>query len=143
MKRPLGLTVIACAAVIQGAWGFFRAFEWFQQARDVSGRGIIVLPIVSAVLFVRGALIGVIALLYILFALGVFTGRRWAWALGLAAAALNLVIVLLYVLEGQELVLALLLAVVPVVLLCYLLASAGRRAFTTPAVREEKRTGQS
>ena len=142
MKRPVSLTVIAFAALIQGIWGLFRASDWFQHARDTSGRGIIVLPLMSAVLIVRGALIGVIALLYILFAWGVFAGRRWVWGLGLVAAVLNLIIVVLYLLEGEEVRLALLLAVVPVVLLCYLLASVGRRAFATPAVQEEKRTGQ-
>lgn len=142
MKRPVSVTVIAFAALIQGMWGLLRAFDWFQQARDMSGRGIIVLPLVSAVLFARGALIGVIALLYILFAWGAFTGRRWAWGLGLAAAVLNLLIVLQYLLEGEQVVLALLLAVVPLVLLCYLLASVGRRAFTTPVVQEVKGTDQ-
>ncbi len=138
MKRPISLTLIAFAGLFQGMWGVLRALDWFQSARDVSAQGgILVLPLVSAFVFAGGVLIVIIALLYFLFAWGALTGRGWVWGVGLAATVLNLLIVLRFVLQEEEpLVPALLSALIPIVLLCYLIAPVGRRAFNTLPIAE-------
>ncbi len=98
MERTVSLILIAVLAVIQGQFlGILRAFEWLRMGLDLSGRGVFALPILSAAMFTHGMLVLVIALLYILFALGALIGQRMAWGLGLGVSLVTGLVVVSYV----------------------------------------------
>src|SRR5262245_48950587 len=79
MARTVRLMAIAVLALMQSLFGILRAFEWFRMGIDLSGRGVILLPIIGSIAYTWGKLALVLALLYILFALGALFGQRWAW----------------------------------------------------------------
>ena len=76
----------------------------------------------------RGGLVAIIALLYLVFAVGALRQDAWSWWVGLAAALLNGLLVVNMMVQGASIPLSLLWAVVPLVLVTYLFAPAGRRA---------------
>ncbi len=128
IQRSVGLTVIAVLALAQGVLGILRAFQLFSIGIDLAGRGVLFLPLMGVVTFARGGLVVVIALLYILFAWGALTRRHWAWWVGLVASLVNGLVVLSIVSGGESVVRASFWVVVPVILVCYLLAPVGRQA---------------
>jgi hypothetical protein len=129
MRQPVSLIVIAVLALAQAVLGVLRAREWFQFSTDMSGRGILILPLVSLLAMGRGWLVAIIALLYVVFALGALARQGWAWGLGLVVSLVNGLAIVLLVIEGEvPLVHTLSGAVVPVVIMGYLLAPAGRLA---------------
>jgi hypothetical protein len=128
MQRSVGLTVIVVLALMQGVLGILRAFKLFQIGIDLTGRGVLFLPLMGVVTFARGGLVVVIALLYILFAWGALTRRHWAWWVGLVASLVNGLVVVSTVTGGESVVQASPWVVVPVILICYLLTPAGRQA---------------
>jgi len=77
-QRPIGLIIITLLSLTQGIVGVLRAFAWFQTGIDRSGHGFLVAPLVGAVLYLRGGLIAVIALLYLLFAAGALMRKAWS-----------------------------------------------------------------
>jgi hypothetical protein len=129
MERTVSLILIAVLAVMQGILGILRAFEWFRVGLDLSRRGVLLLPILGAVAFTRGKLVLVLALGYILFALGALFGQRWAWGLGLGVSLVTGLGVLSLVLEGAPIIWSLFWVIVPVVLIGYLLSPVGRQEF--------------
>ena len=128
MRPPVDLTVIAALAVTQSAFGVLRALEWVRYGSDLFGRGLLVMPVVGFLAMGRGVLVAAIAVLYLVFAWAAVTRRRWAPGVGLAAAVLNLFAVVNVLVLGEAATRALPWAVVPVVLVVYLLSTAGRRA---------------
>ena len=126
--RPVGLVVIAILALAQGVLGILRAVRWIEIGSDLMQRGVVLLPIIGAMAFGRGAMVATIAALYAVFAWGLLARRGWARPLGLTVALVNLVIVGLALLGGESPGLGLLWAIVPVIMVVYLLAPAGRRA---------------
>ena len=129
MRQPVSLIVIAVLALAQAVLGVLRAREWFQFATDTSGRGILILPLISLLAMGRGWFVAIIALLYVVFALGALARQGWAWGLGLVVSLVNGFTIVLLMIGGEEpLVYTLAWAVVPVVLMGYLLAPAGRQA---------------
>ena len=129
MKRTVSLILIAVLAIMQGIFGILRAFEWFRIGRELSMQGVLRLPLLGGVAFTRGKLVLVIALFYILFALGALLQQRWAWELGLGVSLVTGLAVLILVLEGAPNTWWLLWLIVPVVLVWYLLSPVGRQAF--------------
>lgn len=133
LRAPIGqtvsLTMIAVLAVMQGILGILRAFEWFRLGIDLSGNDVFILPIAGTVVFARNGLVVVMALLYILFALGALLGQRWAWWLGLGVSLVTGLGVLSLVIEGVPITWSLLWLIVPVVLVWYLLSPVGRQGF--------------
>ena len=127
-RMSVGLVVVAVLALAQGAFRAVRTAEWVQIGRDLSQRGILLLPIIGDLAFVLAAVVAIIAALYGLFAWGLLARRGWAWSLGLAVVLLDLFAVGFALLAGESLGRALLWAIVPVILGGYLLAPAGRRA---------------
>ena len=127
-RMPVGLIVIAVLALAQGVLGILRAVRWIEIGSDLMHRGVVLLPIIGAMAFGRGAMVAIIAALYGLIAWGLLARRGWARPLGLTVAAVNLVIVALALLGGESPGRALLWAIVPVILAGYLLGPAGRRA---------------
>ena len=127
-RRPPGLVVIAIFALAHGVLGLLRAVQWVQIGSDLMRQGVLLLPIIGAMAFGRGAMVATIAALYALFAGGLLARRGWARPLGLTVALVNLAIVGLALLGGESPGLGLLWAIAPVVIIGYLLAPAGRRA---------------
>ena len=128
MKRRSPMIIfIAILALIQGTLGVFRAFEWFNIGADQFGKGVLILPLVGAVAFARGGLVIVMGMLYILFAVGMLLQKSWARWLGLSVAAINILLVLNVVIQGESVSRALFWLIVPVVVIGYLLSAQGRQ----------------
>lgn len=127
MQRSAAVTVIAILAFVQGVLGVLRAFHWFDIGSDMIGQGLVLLPVLGMVVFAKGMLIAAIALLYVAFAFGLFTGRDWARPLGLIAVVVNVLLVLSVLIQGEFLARALFWLIVPAAVVCYLLSPGGRR----------------
>jgi hypothetical protein len=123
-----GWKVMAVLALVQGALGILRALQWVRVGADLSQTGVVLLPILGLAAFARAALVGLIALLYVLFAWGVFGGKGWARGVGLAACVVNGLSVIGLLLSGHALGAALVWAIVPVLLGVLLLAGQPTRA---------------
>jgi hypothetical protein len=123
----LGTKIIAVLALVQGGFGVLRALHWFDMGSDLFGQGLLLLPLVGVVAFLRGAFIAIIALLYVVFAWGMVLRRAWASGVGIVAAAVNLLLVFSVLVQGEPIGRTLLWAVIPLIILLYLLsASAGQ-----------------
>lgn len=118
----VGVTVVAVLALVQSSAGVLRALHWFEAGSDLLGRGLLILPLIGVMAYARGALVAGIALLYVVFAVGVFTRKAWARSLGLTVAVVNLLLVLSVLIQGEAPVRALFWAITPVIILWYLLA---------------------
>ena len=127
-ERTMGLTVVAVLALVQGALGVLRTLHWFDAGSDLMGQGLLLLPLVGVVTFLRGGFVAVIALLYFVFAYGAFLGRSWARWLGIGVAIVSLLLVVSVVIQGESPVRALVWSIVPVVMIGYLFSPAGRQA---------------
>ena len=86
MERTVRLIVIAVLATMQGIVGLLRAFEWVRVGIEMGRQGILLVPILGVVAFTWGKLVLVLALGYILFALGALCNQRWAWGLGVGVS---------------------------------------------------------
>jgi hypothetical protein len=129
MKRTIRLILVAALAMMQGMFGILRAFEWLRVGIKLSMQGILFLPMLGAVALTRGNLVLVLALCYILFALGALFNRWWAWGLGLGVSVVTGLIVLSLMGIGAADLWSLLWLIVPVVLVWYLLSPVGRQEF--------------
>jgi hypothetical protein len=127
-KTSTSATVIAVLALAQAVFGVLRALDWFEVGSDLLGRGLLVLPLIGVLAYTRGFLIVGIALLYVVFAFGVFTRKGWAWSLGMTVAIVNLLLVVSVVIQGESLARAILWAIVPAITIWYLIKLAGREA---------------
>lgn len=130
-ERTMGLTVVAVLALVQGALGVLRTLHWFDAGSDLMGQGLLLLPLVGVVTFLRGGFVAVIALLYFVFAYGAFLGRSWARWLGIVVAIVSLLLVVSVVIQGESPVRALVWSIVPVVMIGYLFSPAGRQALNS------------
>jgi len=120
MKRPSGLVVVVVLAVVQGVGGFLRANHWFEVGVDLVGQGVIFIPLMGLVAIARGGLVAGMAVLYVLFAVGAFAGKKWAWWVGVVAALMNVFLVLNLMFLGESIVRSLFWLIVPVIVLYYL-----------------------
>jgi hypothetical protein len=128
MSRSLNLKIIGVLAAVQGIGGALRALHWFNVGSDLLGQGLLLLPMVGVLAYARGAIVIVLALLFLLFAIGAFLQRSWARSLGIVLSVVNLLLAVSLAIQGDSLANAVLWAVIPVVMLVYLLSSAGQRA---------------
>ena len=128
IRRPPGLTIVAALALVQGVLGLLRSYEVVRFGVDLAVRGALLLPLLGIVTVARGGLVAIVALLYLLFAVGALRQSAWSWWIGLAAALLNGLLVVNAMAQGASIAQSLLWAVVPLVLVSYLFAPAGRRA---------------
>jgi hypothetical protein len=133
MSQSLGIKMIGVLAAVQGVAGALRAFYWFDVGSDLLGQGLLLLPLVGVLAFARGAIVIVLALLCLLFAYGVFTGRSWARPLGIVISIVNLLLVINLMFQGDSVAAALPWGIIPTVVLFYLFSSAGRRALAHAA----------
>ncbi|HEY7168952.1 MAG TPA: hypothetical protein VIB79_30625 [Candidatus Binatia bacterium] len=127
MKRPVALTVIAVLCILQAVLGFMRANHWFQAGTDLLGQGLLFIPLMGLIAYGRGILVGIIGFIYIAFGLGALAGKSWAWWVGILAAVLNVLLIVLAVSEGQAAGLALIGSIVPVIVLAYLFTAKARQ----------------
>jgi hypothetical protein len=128
MDRPLSFKIMVLLALVQAVAGLLRAFNWIQIGVDLFGQGLLLLPMVGLVAVMRGVLISIVALLYVLFVLGALLGCRWAWWVCLGAVVTNLLLVLNSLVQGAPVIQAVIWAVVPATLLFYLFSQVGRNA---------------
>ena len=120
MNRSLSFKVILFLAFLQGVFGLLRAYNWVQFGVDIFGQGLLLLPFVGAVAVMRGLIISVIALLYLLSVFGALLAKGWAWWTGVIAVVLNLLLVLAGLAQGASVLDALAWSVIPMILLFYL-----------------------
>src|SRR6266496_3530054 len=126
-NRTAGLMIVVVLALVQSAIGVLRVLYCINVGSDLIGRGLLLLPLMGAMSYFRGGFDAVLALLYVVFAYGAFLGRSWARWLGIALAAVTLLLVVNVVLQGESAALALVFTIVPVVMLWYLNSVAGRQ----------------
>ena len=129
-RRSYVPAFIAIMALLQGSLAVFRAFEWFNVGVDLFGQGLLILPLVGVIAFGRGVLVMVLALLCLLFAVGTLLQKSWAWWLGLFVAAINILLVINAVMQGEPVSRAVYWLIAPVIIAVYLLSRSGRGAAT-------------
>ena len=100
--------------------------QWFDVGADLLGKGIILLPFVGVIAFARGALVIVLAMLYLLFAAGMLLKKNWAWWLGLIVCAINVLLVINVVIQGESVSRAVLWLIAPIIIAVYLVSRSGR-----------------
>jgi hypothetical protein len=120
MGKPLRFRIILGLALIQGIAGLLRGFNWVQFGGDLFRQGLLLLPMVGAVAILRGLFISAVALLYVLFVAGALLAKSWAWWIGVAAAVINLLIVVGAVAQGGFVIEGIAWSVIPVMLLFHL-----------------------
>jgi hypothetical protein len=123
MNTSLSFKIILFLAFLQGVFGLLRAYDWVQFGVDLFSQGALLLPFVGAVAVMRGLIISVVALLYMLSVLGALLAKAWAWWTGLTAVVLNLLLVLLSLAQGAPVLQALAWSAIPLILLLYLFSS--------------------
>jgi hypothetical protein len=120
------MKVMAVLALVQGMLGLLRSLQWFEVGGDLSRTVALLMPILSMLAFARAGFVALIAGLYVLFAWAALAGKDWAWGIGLLACAVNAVAVVGLLVVGDSLGAALFWAVIPAILVVYLLGP-GRR----------------
>jgi len=130
MRRRPTLIFIAILALAQAALAAFRALQWFDVGADLLGKGIILLPFLGVIAFARGALVIVLAMLYLLFTAGMLLEKNWAWWLGLIVCAINVLLVVNVVIQGESVLRAAFWSIAPIIIAVYLLSRSGRAAAT-------------
>jgi len=122
---------IAILAFGQAVLGVLRALQWFDVGADLFGQGIILLPLIGVIAFAAGALVVSVAMLYVLFAVGIILAKSWAWWLGFIVSAINVFLVVNIVIQSESPSRAGFWLIVPIMITAYLLSPLGRAA-TTP-----------
>jgi hypothetical protein len=122
-----GLAIVIVLGLAQALLGSLRALDWVRMGTDLLGRGLLLVPIAGSIALARGFLVAGIALFYAAFAWGALARYGWAWWIGLVAALLNALLVLAAAAQGASVIEAILWIIVPVVVILYLLAPAGRQ----------------
>src|SRR6185503_5471570 len=131
--RPLGLTVIAALALGQGIFAVLRTLHWFEVGGDFMERGLVVMPLLGMLAIGRGMVVAVLAVLFGVFSYGLLQRRSWARGLGIFLSLVTLLLVVSAVIHGESLARALVGALVPVVILCYLMSPSGRHVLNVDA----------
>jgi uncharacterized membrane protein (DUF2068 family) len=125
MNRPLGITLIAILAVINGLLGLclpgIVIIGGGIGALFSGGLGLIVVC--------GGLLLAAGPLLWLIVAYGAWNLRPWAWWLGMIATGVTVVGVVINILNGVGILQALASAPLSIVIFIYLLLPDTRRAF--------------
>ena len=117
---------IGILAFGQATLGVLRALQWFDVGADLLGQGIILLPFVGMIAFAFGMLVSVLAMLYLLFAMGMLLQKSWAWWLGLIVSAINVLLVVNVVIQSESGSRAGFGLIAPIIIIAYLLSPPGR-----------------
>jgi len=82
MDRTLSLKIVGVLALVQGGLALLRAYNWVQIGSNLFGQGLLLLPVAGVMAVMRGLLVSIVALLYILFAVGALLENLGAGGLG-------------------------------------------------------------
>ncbi|HEX5605067.1 MAG TPA: hypothetical protein VFY96_01040 [Candidatus Binatia bacterium] len=125
MERSPNLKIMAVLATLQGVLGLLRAYNWVQIGANLFGQGLLLVPFVGVMAVARGVFISIVALLYVLFAIGVFLGKSWAWWPCITAVIINLFLVVGALVQGVPLIEGIAWSVIPAVLLVFFFSQKG------------------
>ena len=116
--RPMGITILAILAGIAGVLGILGGLAL------VGLGGFMAASTGTAGLFGLGAIAGIIVLAvgvaYLAFAYGAWTLKPWAWPLGVAIAAISVILSVLNVIGGGSITSEILNIVIAAIILYYL-----------------------
>lgn len=129
MARPRHLTIIASLAFVQGFMVTLVALIWFGIASIFSPDSGITSPLLVMMAEAKGGLLVVLALLYLVFVLGAWRMRNWAWWVGLFVSVLSILYVARALLGGGSIVIGVFVLIIPLIIIWYLFSSMGRQAF--------------
>ncbi|MGA7731810.1 MAG: hypothetical protein WCD37_11135 [Chloroflexia bacterium] len=117
-QRPMGITILAVLAAIGGLFGLFAALSLLGGPYGIYG-------IISLIT----------SLAYLAFAYGAWTLQPWAWMLGLGIAGLVILLQILYLflIPGYSIVNVIIGAIIPAIIIYYLMTPDVKRAFGQPA----------
>ena len=132
-NRPIGMTIIAVLALVQGIFGVLRTLQWFELSSDFMGRGLLLLPLLGFMAIGRGIVVAVLAALFVVFSYGLLRQRSWASGLGIFVSIVTLLFVAMAVIQGELPARALVGSIVPVVIICYLISPSGHQALNADA----------
>lgn len=124
MKRPFGVTLIAILALIGGLFGLCWPTLAFMGSALLPG-------IFGTIGVLAGIFLIVGPILQLAFAYGAFKLRSWAWYLGLIAAGITVIGVVINLINGASLFSALWGSVFSIIIFIYLLMPNVRKAFGT------------
>ena len=77
----------------------------------------------------KGWVLIALALIYFIFAAGAWLTKGWAWWVGLLVSLVSILILVAALLKEGSVVMALFWAIVPIIMIWYLLSPTGRQAF--------------
>jgi hypothetical protein len=129
VAQPRHLTVIASLALVQGFIIILVALIWFGIASLFSPDSGMTSPLIVMMAEAKGGLLVVLALLYLVFVVGAWRMRNWAWWVGLLASVLSILYVVRILLGGGSIVVGLFVLIIPLIIIWYLLSPVGRQAF--------------
>jgi hypothetical protein len=84
----------------------------------------------GVIAFARGALVIILAMLYVLLAVGMFVEKSWAWWVGLIVCAINFLLVINVVVQGESVSRAGFWLIAPIIIAAYLGWALGGTAIT-------------
>jgi len=127
MTRPRSVTVIMWLAVAQGILLTFIALLWLQIANIFAPESGVTSSLVTMLAMAKGWVLIALALMYFIFAAGAWQTKGWAWWVGLLVSLVSILILVAALLKEGSVVMTLFWAIVPIIMLCYLLSAAGRQ----------------
>lgn len=128
-QRPLGVTLIALLSLVQGAIGLCCPLLVWTGAGLAAGLGGFIGISAGVVGFIIGAIMIIGPALHLIFAMGAWNLLNWAWWLGIIASGLSVLGVVLNVLNGAEILPAVIGSALSIVIFIYLLLPGTREAF--------------
>src|SRR5215475_3708089 len=106
------------------------ALIWFGIASLLSPNSAgITSPLIVMMAQAKGGLLVVLALMFLIFAVGARGMHAWAWWVGLLASAVNILYVLRVAVGGTPILIGLFVVIIPIVIVWYLLSPMGRQIF--------------
>jgi hypothetical protein len=121
--------VIAVLAFAQGLFVILVALVWFAIVSIFDEEGGGMSSLIVRMAEARGGFLIFLSLLYLLFAVGAWQTRAWAWWVGLLVSVLSMLTLVSLLLQREPVVLVLIWLIVPIIILWYLLIPEGRQAF--------------
>jgi len=128
MPRPRTVTVIVWLAVVQGILFAFLGLLLFQIVSLFGQESGVLFPLIVMLAETGGWFLLVLALMYFIFAVGTWRTKGWAWGMGLLVSALSILTEVSILSKGGSVVVASLFAIIPAIILWYLLSATGRQA---------------
>jgi hypothetical protein len=129
MARPRHMTIIASLALVQAFIVTLVASVWFGIASILSPDQGATSPLIVMLAGAKGGFLIVLAVMYLIFAVGASRIRDWAWWVGFLASILNVLYMVRALLAGLSVGIALLGMMIPLIIIWYLLSPTGRQVF--------------